>query len=104
MLGLTDSPVDDQQTVYQEFKERLECSSDGWHGTGLPWKSNHPELSNNETRSQRRLQQLIQKLEHDRNYVKYNEVIQEQIKQGIVEPAPLDTAGKEFYLPHKAII
>ena len=104
VLGLTDSPEDDQQAVYQEFKEQLERSPDGWYETGLPWKSNHPELPTNETGSRRRLQQLIRKLERDGNYAKYDEVIQEQIEQGIVEPAPLVATGKEFYLPHKAII
>ena len=104
VLGLTYSPDDDQQAVYQEFKEQLERSPDGWYETGLPWKSNHPELPTNETGSRRRLQQLIRKLERDGNYAKYDEVIQEQIEQGIVEPAPLVATGKEFYLPHKAII
>lgn len=29
VLGLADSPTDDQEDVYSQFKEQLTCSSDG---------------------------------------------------------------------------
>ena len=86
--------------MYQEFKEQLTSSPDGWYETGLPWKSDHPELPT----SARRLQQLVKKLERDNNYTAYNNVIQEQIEQGIVEIAPKVAVGNEFYHPHKAVI
>ncbi len=35
ILGLKDSPTGDQNIVYQEFKERLVRSPDGWYETGL---------------------------------------------------------------------
>ena len=47
VLGLADAPEHDQNTVHAEFKEQLERSPEGWYETGLPWKSNHPELLNN---------------------------------------------------------
>ena len=104
VLGLADSPVGDQREVYQEFKEQLTRSPEGWYETGLPWKGDHPELPTNKTGSVRRLQQLVKKLERDNNYTAYNNVIQEQIEQGIVEVAPEVAVGNEFYLPHKAVI
>jgi hypothetical protein len=87
--------------VYQEFKEQLTRSPEGWYETGLPWKGNHPELPTNKTGS---IQQLVKKLERDNNYTAYDNVIQEQIEQGVGEVAPAVVVGNEFYLPHKAVI
>ena len=42
VLGLKDNPSGDQETVYEEFKEQLTRSSEGWYETNLPWKGNHP--------------------------------------------------------------
>ena len=28
-----------QETVYEEFKEKLTRSSEGWYETSLPWKA-----------------------------------------------------------------
>ena len=46
----------------------------------------------------------MKKLERDDNYEAYDKVIQQQIAEGIVETAPSCVNGKEFYLPHKAVI
>ena len=35
---------------------------------------------------------------------KYDEIIQDQLTQGIVERALKEPEGKEFYLPHKAVV
>ena len=63
MLGLADAPEHDQNTVHAEFKEQLERSPEGWYETGLPWKSNHPELLNNKQGSLNRLENLSRRLE-----------------------------------------
>ena len=46
VLGLADSPSGDQSVVYDEFKEQLRRSEEGWYETGLPWKGNHTPLPN----------------------------------------------------------
>jgi hypothetical protein len=104
VLGLADSPAGDQLEVYQEFKEQLTRSLEGWYETGVLCKGNHPELPTNKTGSIRRFQQLVKKLERDSNYTAYDNVIQEQIEQGVVEVSPAVVVGNEFYLPHKAVI
>ena len=38
VLGLEDRPAGDQRSVYEEFKEQLTQSSEGWYETGLIWK------------------------------------------------------------------
>ena len=47
VLGLKEKPSGDQETLYEEFKEQLSRSAKGWYETRLPWKGNHPPLTNN---------------------------------------------------------
>ena len=37
VLGLRDTPSGDQTDVYEEFKEQLTRSPEGWYETGLVW-------------------------------------------------------------------
>ena len=103
VLGLADAPENDQETVYQQFKEQLERNEAGWYETRLPWKGNHPPLPTNEAGSRRRLEQLIRKLQRNGNHEDYNNIIQEQLQQGVIEPAPTVSSGKEYYIPHKGV-
>ena len=48
VLGLEDQAQDDQQLVYDEFKEQLSRSDEGWYETGLIWKQGHGPLPSNE--------------------------------------------------------
>ena len=104
VLGLADSPENDQEIVYQDFKEQLRRSSAGWYETNLPWKANHPQLPTNEQGSRRRLEQLVKKLQREGDYDNYDKIIQDQLQQGVVEPAPKVPSGKESYLPHKGVV
>ena len=104
VLGLADTPEHDQEAVYQDFKENLVRNDAGWHETSLPWKLNHPELPTNEMGSKRRLNSLVKRSERSGNYQQYDDIIQEQLVQGMIEPAPATVNGKEFYIPHKAVV
>ena len=55
VLGLEDSKDHDENIVHAEFEEQLQRSPEGWYETGLPWRSNHPELPSNKIGSLRRL-------------------------------------------------
>ena len=85
VLGLADSMENDQNLVYEDFKEQL---------TKLP---------TNEAGSRRRLTSWARKLTREGNYDRYDGVIKEQLNQGIIEPAPNEAKGKEFYPPHKGV-
>lgn len=101
VLGLEDRPVGDQCLVYEEFKEQLERSREGWYETSLLWKDNHPPLPNNKYESLN----LVRKLEKQPGMLeKYDDIIQDQLAQGIVQRAQKEPEGREFYLPHKAVI
>ena len=103
VLGLADTHEDDQQAVYEELKEQLERNPAGWYETKLPWKGNHPTLPTNEAGSKRWLDQLIHKLERNGQYEEYDSIIQNQLQEGIVEPAPETPTGKEFYILQKGV-
>ena len=103
VLGLADSSENDQQTVNSEFKEQLRRNEAGWYETKLPWKGNHPSLPTNQVGGKRRLEHLIRKLKQTDQYEQYEEIIQEQLQTGIIEPAPTTATGKEFYIPHKGV-
>ena len=101
VLGLANGHKNNLLEVYEEFKEQLRPSPAGWYETKLPWKVNHPTLPTNDAGSKRRLEQLVRKLERNGKYEEYDSIIQEQLQEGIVEPAPKVATGREFYIPNK---
>ncbi|KAK3742407.1 hypothetical protein QZH41_020716, partial [Actinostola sp. cb2023] len=104
VLGLADTPSNDQDNVYEEFKEQLKRDPVGWYETGLPWKGNHPSLPNNKEGSLKRLNSIVRKLERQQLFGQYDDIIKDQIAQGIVEPASEHVEGREFYIPHKPVL
>ena len=90
---------------YSEFKEQLRRDEAGWHETSLPWKGNHPPLPSKEAGSLRRLTGLVKKLHRQGIIDRYNQVIQDQIKAGIVERVRGPATGQhKFYILHKAVV
>ena len=104
VLGIEDNPTGDQMHVYQEFQEQLERKPDGSYQTSLLWKPGHPPLNNNKSGSISRLKNLVRKLQRQpKEFEQYDEIIQAQLAEGIIEKAPEDVKGNEFYIPHKAV-
>ena len=103
-LGLADTPMGDQGDVYEEFKEQLWCSPEGWYETALPWKGNHLPLPNNYEQSIHRLNTLVCKLRRTDMLSEYDAVISEWLEHGVIEKVPEKVEGKEFYLPHRALV
>ncbi len=104
VLGLADTSEEDQDPVYQDFKEQLVRDPAGWYEATLHWKAEHQNLPTNEKGSLRRLSNLVKRLERKGTYRDYDNVIQEQLRDGIIEAAPKESAKKEFYIPHKEIV
>ena len=104
VLGIADSASGDEDEVYSEFKEQLKRDEEGWYEAGLPWKGNHPSLPSNEAGSLRRLTSLVKKLRSQGIIERYDQVIQDQIKAGIVELLTGSATGqRHFYIPHKRV-
>ena len=102
--GLADSSENDQSLVHTEFREQLERNPKGWYETGLPWKPNHPPLPTNGMGSRRRLENLVKRLKSSERYHDYDAIIQQQLDEGVIEVAPVEATGTEFYIPHKAVV
>ena len=47
---------------------------------------------------------LLKRLKSSDRYNDYNDVITQQLNDGVIEPAPQEARDKEFYIPHKAVI
>ena len=75
VLGLADSSENDQDGVYEDFKENLVRHRAGWYETNLPWKPNHPVLPTNEKGSGRRLNNLVKRLNINGSYQQYDDRI-----------------------------
>ena len=81
VLGLEDGPDVDQNLVYEEYKEQLVRSPEGWYETGLLWKGNHPPLPYNKQESLKRLDDLMRKLEKQAGMLqKYDDIIQDSAR------------------------
>ena len=104
VLGLEDKPTTHQSDVHEEFEEQLTRSPDGRYETGLPWKGNFPEFPNNCVGNVPRVNSLLRKLKRIDMLDQDDDNIREQVKEGVVEKAPAKVTGKEFYMPHRALI
>ena len=106
VLGLQDEPMGNQQSVYQDFKEQLRRSDEGWYETGLLWKPRCDKpLPSNESNSVGRLNNLLKKLQRDPETLdQYHTIIQKQLQEGIVERVVEEAQGREYYIPHKPVV
>ena len=104
VLGLKDTPTGDQNVVHTEFLEQLQRSPEGWYEAALPWKGNHRSLPENKWGSIKRLATLVQRLKKTERLDEYDSIIQDQLQEGIVEDAEMPATGREFYIPHKAVV
>ena len=104
VLGLADSSENNQSLVHTEFREQLERNPKGWYETGLPWKPNHPPLPTNEMGSRQRLKNLVKRFKSSDRYHDYHAIIQQQLDERVIEVAPVEATGTEFYIPHKAVV
>ena len=78
------------KSVYDDFKEQLRRSDEGWYETGLLWKHGHDLLPNNKQESLRRLGSLLNKLQKEPNLLaQYDEVSEK---------------GREFCILHKSVV
>ena len=104
VLELEDRPETDQGNVYGEFVEQLHRSEEGWYESGLLWKPGHGRLLTNEQGSIKRLESLVRKLQREPGMIdKYDEIIQEQLTEGIVERVADEPNERTFYIPHKPV-
>ena len=61
-------------------------------------------MPNNETGSLKRRRSLVQRIKRNGKRNDYDAIIQGQLREGIEEEAEIPAKGREFYIPHKAVI
>ncbi|KAK3732474.1 hypothetical protein QZH41_003783 [Actinostola sp. cb2023] len=99
----------DEISVYDKFTQSIQFDGRRYEAE-LPFKEEHPLLPDNQTPCVKRLNTLLTRLQGKHEILtEYDNIIKEQIKQGIVEP--ISDEGKEsatpgivHYLPHREVI
>ena len=96
-----------EMPAYSQFIEGI-TFQDGRYCVQLPWKNPHPPLPDNFKLSQRRLCGLLRRLRQEPSLLqRYDTVIKEQLKEGIVEVVQdpwTSVMEKVHYIPHHGVI
>ena len=98
---------DNNATLYAKFVNEVEFV-EGRYQVRLPFKEDHDLLPDNFALCKSRLVSLLRRLSVKPDVSRqYNDVIREQLKQGIIEPVRQGTTngvGKVHYIPHHEVI
>ena len=96
-----------EPSIRESFQQQIQLTG-GRYQVSLPWKPTHRPLPSNLELAKKRLNTLLKKLQGTLQFLKeYDNIIQDQLKRGIVERVPpqeLHTTEKLHYLPHHAVI
>ena len=98
--------IENESVVQAQFEEHVSFV-DGRYVVSLPWKDSDLSLPDNYVLSLRRLNGLYKRLKRDPELLKrYDSVIREQIKSGIVVPVndAENNTNRVHYMPHHAVL
>ena len=97
---------DDKSDVYEEFKDSISRDKDGRYSVKLPWKKGNFCLPRNKALCESRLKGQLKRLRRSPEDLRtYDDIIQQQLKEGIVEQVPNMPDGKHIhYIPHHPVI
>ena len=107
-IGIQESPTESDDTkALNRFNETLSYKN-GRYIVTWPWKKEKPDLPQNHGLALGRLKSLINRMKRNPDLVeKYTEIIEEQLKQGIIEMVSPDVQSNntiKHYIPHHAVI
>ena len=102
VLGLKD---DNMEGFHNDFMDKLQRLPDGTYMTRLPWKESAALLPTNKPLAVARLRSTTKKLERLGRLQEYDQVMQEQLDQGIIERIPEKPTGDAVHwIPHQPVI
>ena len=105
VLGLADTGTKENNGIHEDFLQQLTKTPSGYYETKLPWKEDHVPLSANKSLSAARLSSTTRKLEKTGKLEEYDQIMREQITNGIMEPVPTRPTGEVVhYIPHQAVV
>ena len=105
VLGVEDRG-DNNSEILNEFKENSTRKESGRYEIGFPWISGKKPLETNEQQSRKRLEYVNRKLDKTPELKQeYDNIINEQLNEGVVEEAPETPTGhRVYYMPHKPVV
>jgi hypothetical protein len=102
-IGIKEAELANDNVVIDAFNESIEVRN-GRYYVSWPWRPGHPPLPDNFSIAFSRLSSLANRLKNDpflRN--SYQEIINEQLQKGIIEPSERAENGDHF-IPHHPVI
>ena len=97
--------IREENSVEEKFEDTVSFDGERY-SVQLPWKSDRATLQTNRSLCERRLNAQLKRLKKEPEILKkYDDVIKDQIKQGIIEEVPdLPTGERIHFLPHHPVI
>ena len=103
VLGLSDT--NSESIFLQDFSENLHQTNEEYYETRMPWKKDAVKLPNNRDLAIKRLKSTTTRLKKLKILEQYNDIMKEQINEGILEMVPEKPTGEIIhYFPHQAVI
>ena len=105
-IGIHDTPQDTkEEKVLKQFNETLHYEN-GRYKVVWPWKEDVTDLPENHGLALGRFKSLINRLKSNPLLVQqYGEVIEDQLKQGIIEKVPNQrNQFRKHYIPHHPVV
>ena len=104
VLGPTDQS-DMNSELHEDFTEHIRKTEDSYYETRLSWKHDHLPLRSNKELATARLCSTTRRLERIGKLSEYNDVLQDHIREGIIETVPPKPTGEVLhYIPHHVVI
>ena len=101
-----DSTITDDDKAISEFNKSIHLVNDRYQ-VRWPWREDNPTLPDNYKLSYGRLVSTMKRLKEDHETLKkYNDIIEDQIKKGIIEKIDNNTVQGEIkhYIPHHGVL
>ena len=92
-LGITEEFSDYDQKFINEFNSNLKIKNGKYHVT-LPWTEKISSVQNNFDVSRAVLEKVISNLNNNNLYESYNDILKQQLADGIIEPVNLNLIDK----------
>ena len=104
-IGIRDSPYEnDDDKALETFNKTILFDKNRYYVT-WPWKEMKPNLPSNYNLALGRLKSQLKTFKNDEDRRdKYDGLIQEQMKKGIIEMVAGNTSNLVHYIPHHAVV
>uniref|UniRef100_A0A914LJ84 Integrase catalytic domain-containing protein n=1 Tax=Meloidogyne incognita TaxID=6306 RepID=A0A914LJ84_MELIC len=104
-IGIREDPIQNDEQAVMLFEQSIQQRPDGHYSVKWPWVDPNPQLPSNFRMAYSRLSSVLRNLQARPDLLaQYNEVFEDQVKRGMLEPAKRNPEGIECFLPHHPVI